>query len=311
MRRCLLALILTLAGGGAAEARDALGAISACLPQLDPGLDVGYERVAARCPDLPASLLSSPWAPWLPRDWNRAGNELTAGGLTELRTALTRLPRQRGPAPRLEQLGAALATLTPAERPARTWWARLRDWLRELLTPAASRVEENWWERLLGGLGLPRTAVEIITSGALALVVALAVTVIVNELRVAGVLGRRRARGPRPAPAGGRPPRPALQELERANPGEQPQLLLELIAARLAELDRLPPARALTVQELSRAARLAPPERERLAALGTASERVRFAERAPAPAVLAVALAQGRELLAALDATAPQPQAAG
>jgi hypothetical protein len=310
MSRCLLALILTLAGSGAAGARDALGAINGCLPQLDAGLDVGYERIAARCPDLAASLQSSPWAAWLPRDWNRTGNELSAGGLTELRTALTRVPRPLGPAPRLERLGAALAALTPAEPPRRSWWARFRDWLRELLAPSAARAEENWWQRLFGGLSLPRSAVELIIWSALALLIALAATIVVNELRVAGILSRWRARRPRAAAAGARQSRPALQELSRANPAQQPRLLLELIAVRLGELDRLPPARALTVQELARAARLAPPERERLSELGMACERVRFSDRALAPAVLAGALARGRALLAALEAATLPAQAA-
>jgi hypothetical protein len=65
------------------------------------------------------------------------------------------------------------------------------------------------------------------------------------------------------------------------------------------------------VQELARAARLPDAaDRARLQALGAACERVRFSDREIPPQALAGALAQGRELLAALLASAPQSQRA-
>src|SRR3982074_2791340 len=108
MSRWLLALLLAAAGLPGAQARDALGAIDACLRQLDRNLDVGYQHLAARCPDLAPSLAQSEWAAWLPRDWNRPDSLLSADGLTELRTLLTgpppppagaRDPRPPPPAP--------------------------------------------------------------------------------------------------------------------------------------------------------------------------------------------------------------------
>ena len=92
MSRWLLALLLAAAGLPGAQARDALGAIDACLRQLDRNLDVGYQHIAARCPDLAPSLAQSEWAAWLPRDWNRQESLLSADGLTELRTLLTGPP---------------------------------------------------------------------------------------------------------------------------------------------------------------------------------------------------------------------------
>ena len=92
MRRWLLALVLAAAGLPEAQARDALGAIDACLRQLDRNLDVGYPHIAARCPELAPSLAQSEWAAWLPRDWNRPDSLLSADGLTELRTLLTSPP---------------------------------------------------------------------------------------------------------------------------------------------------------------------------------------------------------------------------
>jgi hypothetical protein len=313
MRRWLLALVLAAAGLPGAQARDALGAIDACLRQLDRNLDVGYQHIAARCPDLAPSLAQSEWAAWLPRDWNRPESLLSADGLTELRTLLTGPPLAAAGArePRVARVAAVLATLTQPDQPRGGWWARFRQWLREALTPPPQRAEQGWLRRMIGDLGLSQAALEGIVWGALLLVTALAGAVVVNELRVAGLLkGGRRASGR--ARAAARLPAAVLQDLEHASPLRQPTLLLELITTRLAEQDRLPPARALTVQELTRAARL-PEEsdRERLRELATACERVRFSDTEPAPQTLAAALARGRELLAALEAPVRHPQGAG
>ncbi|HEV2285859.1 MAG TPA: DUF4129 domain-containing protein, partial [Steroidobacteraceae bacterium] len=65
-----------------------------------------------------------------------------------------------------------------------------------------------------------------------------------------------------------------------------------------AALERLPPARALTVRELLRAAHLGDAgDRARLADLAQVCERLRFSGRPLPPETLAGALARGRELL--------------
>ncbi len=313
MSRWLLALVLAAAGLPGASAREALGAIDACLAQLDRGLDMGYQRIAARCPDLAPSLMQSPWAAWLPRHWNQPQNPLSADGLMELRTLLTREPAfaPEGRAPRVARVAAVLAMLTQADRPRGGWWARFRQWLREALTQPPQRADPGWLRRMIADLGLSQAVLEGIVWGALVLVMALAVAVVMNELRVAGVLTGWRA-APRRA---GTAPRHAaavtLRDLEHASPLRQPTLLLELITVRLAQQDRLPPARALTVHELTRAAHL-PEEsdREHLKELAAVCERVRFSDRETAPHMLARALAHGRELLAALEAPVGHAQGA-
>jgi hypothetical protein len=306
MSRWLLALVLAAAGLPGARAHDALGAIDACVRQVDRGLDVGYQRIAARCPDLTPSLMQSEWAAWLPRDWNQPENLLSPEGLTELRTLLTRDPASapQGRAPRVARLAAVLGTLTQPDPPRGGWWARFRQWLRDALTPPSQRADPGWLRRMIADAGLSQTVLEGIVWGALLLVIALAGAVVVNELRVAGLLkGWQWARGgTRAVPR--LPAAVTLQDLEHASPLRQPTLLLELITTRLGEQDRLPPPRALTVHELTRAARL-PEEsaRERLGELAAACERVRFSDTEPAPQTLAAALARGRELLAALEAS--------
>ncbi|HEY0767709.1 MAG TPA: DUF4129 domain-containing protein [Steroidobacteraceae bacterium] len=313
MSRWLLALFLAAAGLPGVQAHDALGAIDACLRQLDRGLDVGYQRIVARCPDLAPSLTQSQWAAWLPRDWNKPDNLLSPDGLTELRTLLTREPSfaPGTRAPHVERVAAVLATITQADRARGGWWFRLKQWLREVLTPRPQGANQGWLRRVIGDLGLSQTVLEGIVWGALLLVIALAAAVVVNELRIAGLLKRWKPAPARARAAADPPAAVTLQDLEHASPYQQPKLLLELIAARLGEQDRLPPARSLTVHELTRAARL-PQEsdRERLRELAAACERVRFSDRELAPQALAAALACGRELLAALATPVVHPQGA-
>jgi hypothetical protein len=287
----------------AAQAEPALRALEVCIHRLDPLLDVGYSRVAARCPELAPALTASPWAPWLPHDWDRPGNELSAAGLQELRTQLTRpMPVARTPPPRTARVRTALAGLATAESPRAGWWTRFKQWLRELFTPRQRGADDNWLRRLFGDTGLPQAVLDLIAWIAIGAIVALAAAIVANELRVAGVL-RRRASHRAPGASGLAAARVlTLRQVDEAGPLQQPRLLLELIVARLRAQERLPPPRALTVHELARALRLPrPDDRARFAALTAVCERIRFGGHALPPSMLDSALARGRELLGALD----------
>ena len=308
MARALLALLLAAALVPCAQARAALEAIDDCVARLDTELDVGYARIAARCPDLTAALGASSFAPWLPADWKRPDNQLSAAGLSELRAQLVRESGggdNRRPAPRSERVASVLASVTHGDAASIGWWQRFKDWLRRILTTRA-QTDSGWLRRWLAGIELSRSATRLITWASFAIVVALAAGIVTNELRIAGVLRGRRARSQaRSADVSRGGSAAALEEIERAAPEQQPALLLELITARLAALRRLPPARALTARELERQARL-PEEsgRARLAELVTVCERVRFSGAAVSSASLTAAVRGGRALLAAL-ATAP------
>ena len=308
MARALLALLLAAALVPCAQARAALEAIDDCLARLDTELDVGYARIAARCPDLTAALGASSFAPWLPADWKRPDNQLSAAGLSELRAQLVRESGggdNRRPAPRSERVASVLASVTHGDAASIGWWQRFKDWLSRILTTRA-QTDSGWLRRWLAGIELSRSATRLITWASFAIVVALAAGIVTNELRIAGVLRGRRARSQaRSADVSRGGSAAALEEIERAAPEQQPALLLELITARLAALRRLPPARALTARELERQARL-PEEsgRARLAELVTVCERVRFSGAAVSSASLTAAVRGGRALLAAL-ATAP------
>jgi hypothetical protein len=307
MSTWLLALLLAAAGAPAAAAREPVAAIDACIRQLDPTLDVGYARIVQRCPDLAPALTASAWAARLPPDWNKPGNELSAGGLAELRALMTRQPSAASVrAPRVDRVAAVLAGIKLNDHVQEGWWARLKRWLRALLTPRAANPNDSWLRRLFGELAPSQSVLDAIAWTATAVVILLAGTILVNELRLAGWLGAGRRRSVQGAAAGtAAGGRATLEQVLAAGPAQQPRLLLELIVARLREQGRLPPARALTVHELERAARLpGGADRERLAVLTATCEQVRFAAREVPPQSLAAALARGRELLSALEAPA-------
>jgi hypothetical protein len=306
--RALAALLLAVAAVPCAQARDALRAIDECIARLDTELDVGYARIAARCPDLTPALEQSPWAAWLPADWNRPDNELSAAGLSELRSLLARAsgPEPRGrPAPRTDAVAAVLARVARPADSRGGWWGRFKDWLHRIFTPQQP-ADYGWLGRWLRQIKLSTGTAQLIAWSAFALVVALAAAIVLNELRVAGLLGGRAAR----TRSRGQPPltgaAAALPQIERAAAERQPGLLLELIAARLVQQERLPPARALTARELEQHARLPDGSaRPQLAELVTVCERVRFSGAVVTAASLAAALHSGRLLLAALERQAP------
>ncbi len=311
VRGWLLVPVIAVLALPCAQAREAAQAIDDCLARLDPAADIGYARVAARCPDLPSALAQSPVAAWLPADWNRPDNQLSAAGLAELRILLTQPPRRaQRPPPRADAVGALLATLVQSERTNSSWWDRGRQWLRRMLAAARAAPDESWLQRVLVRV-LTSNAADTIAWTSLGLVVALAAGIVVNELRLAGIIGpgeggwqRRRSERAATEPA-------ALEQVASATPAEQPRMLLEFIARRLAEQQRLPQPQALTTRELTQRARLPDGQRASLAELASVCERVRFSGCAVPEASLAAAVARGKGLLAALDLrVSPAAQAA-
>ncbi|HEU4625278.1 MAG TPA: hypothetical protein VFS52_10970 [Steroidobacteraceae bacterium] len=319
MRRLLAALLLVAAFASASAARaaddvgegDAAAVLDACIARLDAQIDVGYERIARRCPDLAPALERSGWAAWLPQGWKESRNDLSAGSLRELKALVTReLATQPTTAtPRVEHLKDILADLGATGQQRSGAWTRFKKWLRSLFERAGQQ-DRGGWLSMVARMGLSDAVMEVITYVALGLVVALAGFIVFNELRLAGLLGRRRGAGEsegRDGP-GGRP-RVTWSDIERAPLLDRPRLMLELIAAKLTALGRLPPAGALTARELVRAADLSEPAyRERLSELALTAERAVYAPGGVSPAMAETAVTRAHELLAALDTGGPGPK---
>ncbi len=305
-----LALLIALCCVPAALAQQptderAFAAVDTCIERLDPVVDIGFEKIAARCPDLARTLEQTGWAAWLPAGWKDSRNDLSPGSLAELRKLVeaelhnTTVVR----APRVQKLNEILADLGPASRDRSGLWSRFKQWVRSVFEPTADNSDDSWFTRMRGRIGLSQTFIELVTYVSLGLIVLLAVVIVVNEIRAADVLRRRRKRELEAGAELHGVPRVQVswQDFERAALLEKPRLLLELVAARLVALGQLPPAAALTVRELTRAARLADEsDRVRLSQLALAAERARYAEETATPEVLDTAVAQGRELFGRL-----------
>jgi hypothetical protein len=288
-------------------AADPLPALDGCLSRLDPELDIGYDRIAARCPDLVKQLDHGAWAPWLPRSWKEPGNDLSAGGLKELRelvereSAASASPR----APDIRHLKGVLNGLTGTSTGG--WWSRFKAWLRSILETREQPIDDSWFTRMVSHVGISQSLRQLIAYAALTAVVLLAAVIVINEVRAAGLLPKRGdATRKKPGPRDMGAPHMAWGDIERAPLREKPRLLLQLIVRRLSDRGSLPPAAALTVRELTRAARLPEPDDQaRLSELALAAERVRYSAGELESAALDESIARGRELLDRLDASTP------
>ena len=306
----LLALIapVTLA---ATTAQEALEAIDACVQRLNPEADTGYDRIAARCPNLTRRLNESGLSVWLPREWQRPRNDLSVAGLRELRGLLERelTPnQQRASVPAVERVPTVLASLERGDSERGGWWARTRTWLRGLFASPAAEPDTGWLNRMIGQSGLSQAVIELVSYLALLFVVLLAVAIVANELRVGGLFGgrlRRRLAILSDVPAEPRHVRLSWEDVQRAAPPRRPGLLLEVLVARLVEAGGLRSPRGLTVRELARTAQLASEaDRGLLVLLVETAERARFSNTEVPEDALARALEGGRMLLERLGGAA-------
>jgi hypothetical protein len=310
----LLLALAAVASVPVAAAADALAALDACIAELDADTDIGFERIAARCPEIAARLQASAWAAWLPLGWQDDYNNLSARSLAALRTEVARelLLRSSARTPPVALLRPILADLAARSPQPSGWWERLRSFLRALFAPEP-KSRANWYDRMIGRVSLPEALLGLVAYAILALVVLLAAFIVVNEWRASRPQRRRTQTRDAARAAHAQPVRMLnWHDVECAAPAEQPRVLLELIAARLTAARRLPACRALTVGELTRAAEFADAaDRERFGAVAFASERLRFSLEAPTPASVAQVLERGRELFERLGATAADGRAYG
>jgi hypothetical protein len=282
----------------------ALQAIDACTARLDREIDVGYERIAARCPELSQRLSAAGVDRWLPGSWHDPHNDLSAGGLEELRTALE---RERAVAaishtPRSEALKTTLLQMGSGAHERAGVWRRFLNWLRALVSARGQPQGPGLLSRLVSRIGLPETLIQILTYAAFGVMLALAFVILANELRAAGILQslRRRGEDTATAVAAGHGEL-QWEDVEHAAQSERPRLLLTLILERLTRLRVLPPARSLTIREVTRALqRTDIQDAHRVAQLAAVAERVRYAASPVSLTDLEQALATGRALMQTL-----------
>ncbi len=180
--------------------------------------------------------------------------------------------------------------------------------MRDLLDQRDTESSDGWVARSLSRLAQSDGLARVISWLCLGLVVVMAIGVVLNELRMAGVLRRvrsvRRGRNIRDL----HEPKsrvPQWSDVQGARIEDRPRLLLELIVSRLVAEGNLPPADGLTVRELVRSAALGSgPDGELLLEVALAAERIRYSgEPASDDSVLRI-MERGRLLLGHIEARA-------
>lgn len=285
--------------------------LTSCATRLDRDRDIGYARIAQRCPELAPVLSNSDRAGWLPGSWQERSNELSAGGLRELARLIreeSRRPVSVG-GPAAESLAPVLRQVSANPEDDSGLWARTMSWIRSLLSrQRAGAAEEDFaiadWLR---DRGIGASAWTILTYVLFAVLICLAILVIVAELRAAGLLQRksRDASGEVQLPRGNVALR--FEDLAALPLLERPALLLRLIVEALVATGRMQGAaaghRSRTRNEILRDARLErEAQRDSLAALARRSEQLRYAAVPPAPPEIEATVVDGSALLHELSA---------
>lgn len=310
----LAASLTALVGNASAQTgtEPALAAATDCAARLRAATAaapaaVEPPKLAEICSDLALELGSGEWASAL------AGvsiGDLTARPFQELVDLIAeyaRMPDARRLAS--DDLASIVETLRPFESVAESsLWDRARGWLEERLgfDEAGSGGGLIGWLRTLS---IPETWLRTVVY-VLGFTIALAALVIVvNELRIAGVLGSgspgrdRAAVGQLPAWAKRVPL--SFDGVRRAPAARQPGLLLALCVERLRARfgDAVPDS--LTHRELSAAASgLGLRRQAELDAVASAAERVTFGGWRPAPGDVESVMQHGKAVLEELDAAA-------
>jgi len=275
--------------------------IDACV-QNSPDDDdtTGIKDLEAACPGLGAALDELGVGPLLSPS---AQKGLTRESLTRLVELAT--PRPAGTRAELhrESLERILPTLQRAAE-APSWWSRLKAWLRSLMGGKPNEPGSSWLEKWLTGWTIPEAVASVLFFTLAGLVIALALGIIVNELRAAGVFGGRpaAARGS-PDEAGALFPVRSLADVAGAPLERRAALMFELLVNRLSASGRLGAVRDRTHREIRSLAPFAgAADGERFGRLAAVAEEQLFSSRAVDAVRVQAALTDGEALIGALSA---------
>jgi hypothetical protein len=294
-RAAAAALLLALLSSAAAAAPvEVLRECAADAPKAARGI----EKLSAACPNLSDALQMLGVDKLLSGAWRESLSPQALLDVAELSTRYDASQIHAGP--HIASLPDIIAALNGKPAPANSWWQRLNSWLRDWLARhdfSLSGRFSRWLDELAKSPSIWKVAGFL----CVALIVAAAVAVIVNELRSAGVWQRRgRARVPNrnadsamlAAPAAGVVAAPAQHGASE---------LLRQLVARLTQTGRLRNERSLTHREIIVRSRLDTEEqRNVLAGVAVTAERVTYGDGASAEPTSAL-IASGRALLAQLD----------
>ncbi|MBM0103153.1 hypothetical protein JM946_00270 [Steroidobacter sp. S1-65] len=271
-----------------------------CADSIPPDV-VGIEQIEAACPGVEQALDELGLTELM---FQSQFELLKRDGLDALLALANRYehPPERAAA-NVARLGPVLDSMRrpPTPEASKSWWERLKERLRQLFNQSEA-PPDSWLIRWLDEHRMPELVRSILLYGAMAIVVALAVLIVVNEIRAARS-GRRRKRA---ATTVAMQAHPVLTDnSEPIAPGEGPSALLKMLVATLIKTGRVHGGHALTHRELTRRARFDDSsQRESFQKLAQVAEREVFGGMAVANEELTEAIRAGRSLEEQLNGAA-------
>lgn len=288
----LLAALLGASFAGAAP----IDVVRACGDTSSAAL--GIKELNTACPGLEDALLALGFDRTLYEGWRERLNRDSLRDLVKLEASYRgSLPSTL---PNVSALSAILAQLAHEQNPApKSWWDAFTAWLRSWLK-SHDADSFSWLDHWLEHLEQSAALWHVILYSLIAVVLMFAVWVVFNELKAAGVGGKRRPQSS--IPRGGVADDALLaQASEPAAPGDQLAALLRRLVKRLLQTGRLKAERALTHRELVLGSSFdSEPQRAAFAAVASTAEAALYGARSASPEHLDSVLRQGRTLLAEL-----------
>jgi len=277
----------------APAAQEALRSCAASA-QLD---SVGLEALEADCPGIERALEDSSYFVFIGEE---QGERLTRESLQDLLDLQARYESGVATHAALDAatVQQAVASLQqPAPKVQRkSWLELLREWLNQYLSQESKR--DSWLGRWLRDLQIPSGQTTWVLGLLATLILGLALTVVIVELRASGLLRRRRRRGV-VAGAVAEPQAKALTfaDLEAVPLRDRAAVLLKLLVAALQRGGRLRADHALTHRELGqRAVFDDSQQRDAFGVIATLAEGTLYGGRTLGDAELAQAIASGQRM---------------
>ena len=306
MRFSVFLVLLALApaawcqAAGPDEERSPLDLIENCSDSADQET-VGLTALEEKCPGLTGALEQSGFLPLLSTSQRE---ELDVYDLSDV-LAVDDWYTEEDPAARKLDVGPlgpildSLRTQEP-ERPL-TWFERFKRWLRSI----ADRQQgdsESWLSRWLDEADVSEKVFVTILYIALALILALTILVIVNELRAAGAFRQRPAtESDGVASSKAAPDEDAAVDLDSLPVDRKASMLLRMLVTTLVQSGRLRTERSLTHRELSARATFDDAgQRESFRRVAAFAERTVYGSHAVSPAEVEPIVAAARALEAQL-----------
>ncbi len=268
---------------------------------------VGLNELEAACPGLEHALVQLGYAPFVAE---AQLDQLSVHGLVDLQRLADRYRRTPDVAANeihAGTLGPILESLRQEQRAElpETWLQRLKQWLRSVFD-RPQQASDPWLGRWLQQRTISEKVRDGIVYGLIALVIVLAIVVVFNEARAAGLL-RRGGRHDSRAPASAANPEPArlsLADLDSLTLEQRPSLLLRLLVSALVKAGRLRADKSLTHRELMQRANFdVPGQREDFQRVAVLGERLLYGTARVAPDEIETVIQAGRALEAQLAAS--------